>query len=187
MVAYAVGQEGDWASAQQLYAESARGFQECGDEHYTLRASRSVGWAYYEGGDLQRARDVIEENLRQANAAQDGYMQGVSLRQLAEIAVDERRFEDALSMLTESYRIVRELNDLLDGGSRRRPLCQRPDPRRRAADATRVLASSTALLEEIGALSAVAHEIQREGADQRPRQRSSTKPTSPRPGSKAGH
>jgi predicted ATPase len=151
MFAYVVGQAGNWASAQQLYAESARGFQECGDEHYALRATRSVGWAHYEGGDLDRAREIIEENLRQANAAHDEYIQGVSLRQLAEIAVDERRFEDAVSMLTESYRISRELNDLLEVAGAVARFASVLVPAGRAAAAARVLSSSTVLLEEIGA------------------------------------
>ena len=49
MFAYAVGQEGDWARAQQLYDESARGFRECGDEHYALRATRSLALGVLRG------------------------------------------------------------------------------------------------------------------------------------------
>jgi tetratricopeptide (TPR) repeat protein len=151
MFAYTVGQAGDWASAQQLYAESARGFRECGDEHYALRATRSVGWAYHEGGNLERAREIIEENLRQANAANDAYIQGISLSQLADIAVDERRFEDAASMLTESYRILCELDDLFLVACAVGRFASVLAPAGRAAAAARVLSSSTVLLEEIGA------------------------------------
>jgi predicted ATPase/DNA-binding SARP family transcriptional activator len=151
MFAYAVGQEGDWASAQQLYAESARGFRECRDEHYALRATRSLGWAYYEGGDLEHARQLFEENLRQAIAAHDEYIQGFSLSQLADIAVDEQRFEDAVSMLTESYRILRELNDLFTVACAVGRFASVLAPAGQAATAARVLSSSTALLEEIGA------------------------------------
>ena len=64
------------ADAQRLYAESARGFRECGDAHYAHRATRSVGWAYHEGGDLERARAIIEENLHQARATDDEYVRG---------------------------------------------------------------------------------------------------------------
>ena len=84
MFAYAIGQEGDWARAQQLYDESARRFRECRDEHYALRATRSLAWAYYEGGDLEQARQLFEENLRQARATHDEYIQGISLSQLAD-------------------------------------------------------------------------------------------------------
>ena len=151
MFAYAVGKEGDWPSAQQLYAESARGFRECGDEHYALRASRSLGWAYYEGGDLEHARELFEENLRQARAAHDEYIQGISLSQLADIAVDERRLEDAVSMLTESYRIApRARRSSLVAGTVRR-FASVLAPAGQAAAAARVLSSSTALFEEIGA------------------------------------
>jgi tetratricopeptide (TPR) repeat protein len=151
MFAYAVGQEGDWTSSQQLYDESARGFQECGDEHYALRATRSLGWAYYEGGDLEHARELFEENLRRTNAAHDEYIQGISLSQLADIAVDERRFEDAVSMLMESYRVFCELNDLFMVACTVGRFASVLAPAGRAATAARVLSSSTSLLEEIGA------------------------------------
>jgi tetratricopeptide (TPR) repeat protein len=151
MFAYTVGKDGDWPSAQQLYAESARGFRECGDEHYALRATRSQGWAYYEGGELDHARELFEENLRQATAAHDEFIQGVSLFQLADIAVDERRLEDAISMLTEGYRILRELNELLLVAGIINCFAGVLAAAGRAAAAARVLSSSMALLEEIGA------------------------------------
>jgi hypothetical protein len=40
-------------------------------------------------------------------------VEAIALSMLADIAVDEGRVADAVSMLNESYRIVRELNDLL--------------------------------------------------------------------------
>ncbi len=138
MVAYVVGKEGDWPSAQQLYAESAQGFRECGDAHYARRATRSVGWAYHEGGDLEHSRAIIEENLRQARATHDEYIQGVSLSQLAGIAVDEGRFAEAASMLTESYRILCELNDLLQVATAVGILRQRARPRRAGGRPLRV-------------------------------------------------
>ena len=151
MVAYAVGKEGDWPKAQELYDESAGGFLACGDDHYALRATRSLGWAYYEGGDLEHAREIFEENLRQANATHDEYIQGISLSQLADIAADEGRFEDATAMLTESFRILCELNDLLQVATAVGRFASILAPAGRAAAAARVLSSATALFAEIGA------------------------------------
>ena len=151
MSAYAIGQEGDWARAQQLYDESAQRFRECGDEHYAQRATRSLAWAYYEGGELERAREQGEANLRHARAAQDEYLQGIALSQLADYAVDEGRFEDAASMLNESYRILHNLNDLLLIAAAVARFASILASAGKAATAARVLSSSTALMEEIGA------------------------------------
>ena len=151
MFAYAVGQEGDWRRAQQLYDESGRQFRECGDQHYALRATRSLAWAHYEGGDLKQARELAEENLRQARATHDHYIEGVSLSQLADCAVDEGRLDDAASMLEESYRILRELNDLLMIAGLVGRYASVLAHAGRASPAARVLSSSTVLFEAIGA------------------------------------
>jgi len=151
MVAYAIGQEGDWPRAQELYDESAGRFRACGDEHYAQRATRSLAWAYYEGGELERAREQGEANLRQARATHDEYLQGIALSQLADYAVDEGRLEDATSMLKESYRILCDLDDLLmiaAAVARYAGILARAG---KPATAARVLSSSTVLMEKIGA------------------------------------
>ena len=118
----------------RLYDESARRSRECGDEHYALRATRSLSWAYQELGDLESARTVAEDNLRQARATDDEYIQGVTLSQLARYAVAGGRLEDAASMLTDSYRILRDLNESSLDRSRCRWLRQRPRPRGKSGD-----------------------------------------------------
>ena len=65
--------------AQQLYDESAQRFHSLGDEHYAGRATRSLAWAHYEAGDLERARAVNEENLRHARTIDDKLLEGVAL------------------------------------------------------------------------------------------------------------
>jgi tetratricopeptide (TPR) repeat protein len=151
MFAYAIGQEGDWPRAQQLYDESARRFRACGDEHYAQRATRSLAWAYYEGGELARAREQCEANLRQARATHDEYLQGIALSQLADCAVDEGRLEDASSMLKESYRILHNLNDLLLIAAAVARFASVLAHAGKAATTTQVLSGSTTLMEEIGA------------------------------------
>jgi predicted ATPase/DNA-binding SARP family transcriptional activator len=151
MVAYAVGQEGDWARAQRLYGESARQFREWGDDHYARRATRSLAWAHYEGGDLELTQEIAEANLREARATDDEYIQGISLSQLAGCAVDEGRLEDAGLLLEESYRILRGLDDLLLVASAVGRFAGLLAAAGRAAIAARVLAAAAALVEEIGA------------------------------------
>jgi ATP/maltotriose-dependent transcriptional regulator MalT len=126
--------------------------REVGDEHYAQRATRSLAWAYYEGGDVERAREVAEGKFRQARETGDTYIQGVRLSQLADYATAQGRLEDAVSLLTESHRILRELGDPLWGPA---AVCRFARVLARAgreATAARVLASSAAVLEESGAM-----------------------------------
>ncbi|HET7353144.1 MAG TPA: BTAD domain-containing putative transcriptional regulator [Gaiellaceae bacterium] len=152
MFAYGIGQEGDWPRAQQLFGESVQRFRGLGDEYYELRAARAHAWSYYEGGDLERSRELYEEVLRRAHATHHQLVEAIALSVLAEIAADEGRVVDALPMLEESHRILHELDDLLliaaGGGSFAYLLAAAG----KAATAAQVLSSSTALMEEIGAM-----------------------------------
>jgi predicted ATPase/DNA-binding SARP family transcriptional activator len=151
MVAYTVGQRGDWARAQQLYDESAQRFHSLGDEHYAGRATRSLAWAHYEAGDLEGARAVNEENLRHARMIDDKLLEGVALMMTADSAVAEDRLEEAATLMKESLGILRDAGDLLMSvaavcrTARVLALAGRPRP------AALVLSSATVLLEEIGA------------------------------------
>jgi predicted ATPase/DNA-binding SARP family transcriptional activator len=152
MFAYAIGQEGDWPRAQQLFGESVRRFCDLGDEHYELRAARAHAYSYYEGGDLERSKELYENILPRARAAQHQLVEAIALSCLAEIAADEGRFGDAISMLEQSQRILLELDDLLliaAGVGRFASVLALAG---RAATAAHVLASSTVLMEEIGAM-----------------------------------
>jgi hypothetical protein len=82
---------------------------------------------------------------------QHEFVEAIALCQLADIAVDEGRVADAVSLLKESHRIFRELNDLLliaAGVGRFASVLALAG---RAALAAQVLSSSMALMEEIGA------------------------------------
>jgi tetratricopeptide (TPR) repeat protein len=152
MVAYATGREGDWPKAQELFGESVRQFRELGDRHYALRAARAHAWAHYEGGDLDRAGVLYEAIIGEAREAHDPFPEGDALGILGDIAVDQGRVQEAVSPTTESYRIFRDLDDLLYIAgcvcrfARILALCGRPET------AARVLSSSTAMLGEIGAM-----------------------------------
>jgi predicted ATPase len=151
MFAYAIGEEGDWPRAQQLFEESVRGFLDLGDEHYALRAARAHGWAFYEGGDLKRAGELFEDILRQVRVTQHEFAEANALSMLADIAIDEGRVADAVSLVKESHRIFRELNDLLMIAAGVGRFASVLALAGRAEVATQVLSSSTALMEKIGA------------------------------------
>jgi ATP/maltotriose-dependent transcriptional regulator MalT len=144
-------QEGDWPRAQQLFGESVQLFRDLDDEYYALRAARAQAWSYYEGGELERSRELYAGILPRARETGHQMVEAVALYGLADIAADEGRFADAVSMLKESHRIVRGLNDQLliaaDVGRLARVLALSG----RVATAAQVLAGSTALMEEIGA------------------------------------
>jgi predicted ATPase len=151
MFAYSIGQEGDWPRAQQLFGESVQRFRGLEDEYYELRAARAHAWSYYEAGDLERSRELYEDILPRARATQHELVEAIALFSLAEIAAGEGRVADAVPMLEESHRILRELNDLLliaTGVGRFASLLALAGI---AATAAQVLSSSTALMEEIGA------------------------------------
>ena len=152
MFAYATGQEGDWPRAQQLFGESVRRFRGLGDEYYELRAARAQAWSYYEPGNLERSWQLYELILPRARATGNEYVEAVALFSMAEIAADKGRVADAVPMLEESQRILRERKDLLliaSGVGRFASLLALAG---RAAIAAQVLSTSTALMEEIGAM-----------------------------------
>jgi predicted ATPase len=99
--------EDRFAEAQPLLVESVRGFRELGDEHRELSVNRRLGWAYEELGDLQRAREIQEQNLRRSRARGDASMEANSLAVLAQYDLDEGRVEPAIPLLEEAHRIFR--------------------------------------------------------------------------------
>jgi predicted ATPase/DNA-binding SARP family transcriptional activator len=151
MVADATGHEGDWLRAQELCAESVRQFRELGDRHAALQAAGYHAWTHYEGGDLGRARELSEENLRAERLEHDPFLKADALGRLADIALDQGRVQDAVLPVESSYRIYRDLGDVVNlaiaVGQFARILALTGKPEA----AARVLASSVALREETGA------------------------------------
>jgi predicted ATPase len=117
MVASATGREGDWPRAQELSGESVQRFRELGDRHYALKATGFRAWAHYGGGDLERARELGEEILREARMEHDPFHEGFVLGFLADIAHDQGRVQDAVAPAESSYRIFSDLGDRLNGAS----------------------------------------------------------------------
>jgi predicted ATPase/class 3 adenylate cyclase len=97
--------EDRFAEAQPLFAESARGFRELGDEHWEMQAKRRLGWAYEGLGDIPRAREIQTENLRRARARGDAFIVSKSNAVLARYELDAGHVEPAIPLLEEAHRI----------------------------------------------------------------------------------
>jgi len=106
--------EDRFAEAQPLFEESVRRFRELGDEHWEMKASRRLAWAYESLGDLPPAREIQEENLRRARARGDAFMESNSLAVLAQYDLDAGRAEPAIPLLEEAQRIQRSRPSLPD-------------------------------------------------------------------------
>jgi predicted ATPase/class 3 adenylate cyclase len=150
MLAQVLREERDLERAHALYADAEREFVRLGDEHAALIAAFNVAWMTEELGDRERALQLHEENLHRARAASNPRMESVTLYNIAGAARDEGRFRDAMEMMDEAYRIVRDLGDseVADSISRLASLLSHAG---KAEDAIRVLAASEALREELGA------------------------------------
>jgi predicted ATPase len=147
----AATEEADWTSARPYFEESLARFRELGEEHYALLAADGVAWISGELGDLERRRAGHEDVLRQARAQHNWAIAASELDQLAQIARDEGRIDDSLSMLAESLRIK---SDLEMPGLIVESLARYAETLAvvagRAETAAQLLAAAEALREEIG-------------------------------------
>ncbi|MFN2590622.1 MAG: hypothetical protein ABR518_07610, partial [Actinomycetota bacterium] len=99
--------ERDWASGRDRLEESARICREVGDRFLALQATRRLAWMYWELGDVEGARALVERNLIEARAVGDENMEAQSLATLAHYALDDGRVEDAVPLLREAFGIHR--------------------------------------------------------------------------------
>jgi predicted ATPase/class 3 adenylate cyclase len=104
----------DWAEAQPRFAESVQLFRELGDEHNAAQATRRLAWSYEELGDLESARALTEDNLRQARTSGDEFIEAKSLAVLAQYELDKGRVDEVVPMLKEAHRIHRSGRRELD-------------------------------------------------------------------------
>jgi predicted ATPase/class 3 adenylate cyclase len=143
---------GDMAAAQRFFDEGVRVFRELGDEHYTMVSTRALAWTFEESGALARSKALHNDNLRRARALGDQRMEARSLASLGSIAADrEGRVRDAIPMLSEAYRIDRDLGDRLEIAEVLCYLARALAVAGRAGTAAQVLARAEALREEVGA------------------------------------
>jgi predicted ATPase len=96
-----------FAEAKPLFEESVRSFRELGDEHWEMQTNRRLAWTYEELGDVPRAREIQQENLRRARAIGDVFIEAKSLAVLAQYDLDAGRVEPAIPLLAEAHRTQR--------------------------------------------------------------------------------
>ena len=114
MLGAAVRGAGDLERARQLHEQSIGEFRELADEHSALLVNRNLAGIYEDMGERERARALYEDNLRRARATDNQRIQASTLGELATIAYEEGRIQDALWMLKDSMRIHHGLGDHLD-------------------------------------------------------------------------
>jgi tetratricopeptide (TPR) repeat protein len=143
----------DLAGAKPVLEESIRLFDELGDEHYALLATWNLAWVAGDLGDGEAERQLNEDILRRARATGQERMESAALAQLAMSRRDEGRLEDAESMIRRAIGIEHNRGNVLDVAldvGRLASVLARTD---RAEVAIRLLSSSEALIEGLGASS----------------------------------
>jgi len=143
-------QERDWETTRQLTERSVAEFSALGDDHYTLVARRLLAWTHEELGDVDRYRELTEQNLSLARSLGNKRIEARALGALAMLALDEGRSRDALAMMTDSYRIDRDMGNLMFVVVDLTRFAAILTAHGRAAAAARLLFRADALREEIG-------------------------------------
>jgi len=105
-------EEGGWSAALEILEDIVPVLRGLGDWDMAIRANRSRAWMYEELGDMARFWTITEENLEHAQAHGHRRIEARSLGAFAELAASEGRFEDASTLLTQSFRIDLELGNL---------------------------------------------------------------------------
>ena len=110
---YALVEKGDPDDAPPLLAEAIELFDEAGDVHSALWATRTLAFVHHEMQELDVARQLHEKNAERARALRNRQVEAVTLGALSMVAVDEGRYDDALALLHTNTQIFDDLADPL--------------------------------------------------------------------------
>jgi predicted ATPase len=142
--------EDDYETARRLTANAEAQFRNLGDEYYARLAAHNVGYFLQELGDLDAARELLEDVARRARAAGDERNEAAALGQLGQVAIMQERYDDARGLLVESLSISSHLGDVTMGARDLRRMARVLAETGRAEAAARVLSASEAMREEAG-------------------------------------
>ena len=151
LVGLIAGEEQDYESARHLMAQSIERFRELADDYYAHVAAVNLGRYYQELGELERARDLLNDLIRLARGSGDERSEASALGQLSVVARLQSRNDEALRLLEQSLRIWLRLGDRLMMSRGLRQLAHALAVRGDAERAAKVLSASEALREKAGA------------------------------------
>jgi predicted ATPase len=140
----------DWATARDLFDESAGTLRALGDEHYAMVVTRNLASMHDELGDSARARSLHEENLRRARELRNERVEATTLQALGDYAIDEGRLDEAISMLRRSLALDRDIGDLVGVADALGRLALALGSAGKAERAVQLVARADALYDEIG-------------------------------------
>jgi predicted ATPase/DNA-binding SARP family transcriptional activator len=107
---------GDHAASVEQGLESLELARETGDDECVLRATTTLGLAYFGTGDLASSRRFHAESLELARRLGDERVVGRCLSNLADIAFVLDEHDEAESLATESLEISERVGDREGGG-----------------------------------------------------------------------
>jgi predicted ATPase len=108
LVGFAAVEEGTFEAAPPPLETSLGMFRELGDAGIV---TFNLAWAYEELGELERSRELKEENLRRAEALGDDRMRFFTLGSLAADLERNGELAEALALQQESIRTARKVDD----------------------------------------------------------------------------
>ena len=142
-----------WSDARPSLEESMRLFEELGDTYDLLRTRQRLAWVHEGLGELDRAKELHEQNVREARETGDRYAEARSLSVLATYTLEAGELEGVVERLETAHRLHREGSNMPDRYNGALMLCRfaralvlRDEP----AAAARLLAGWEAAFEEIG-------------------------------------
>jgi predicted ATPase len=142
-----------WQHARGSLEEGLRLFEELDVPYDVLRTRQRLAWAYESLGDLDRARELHEQNVREAREVGDRYAEARSLSVLATYTLEAGELEGVVEQLEAAHRLHREGTNLPDQYNGALMLCRFAralvlvDER---AAAARLLGAWEAAFEELG-------------------------------------
>jgi predicted ATPase len=141
-----------WSEGRESFDEALHRFEALGDRYWMLRTRQRLAWATEGGGDLDRARELHEQNVREAREAGDRFAEARSLSVLATYSLDAGELEGVVEQLETAHRLHRQGTNMPDRYNGALMLCRfaRALVLDEPAAAARLFGAWEAAFEEIG-------------------------------------
>ncbi|HEV8054651.1 MAG TPA: hypothetical protein VGP30_07460, partial [Candidatus Limnocylindrales bacterium] len=150
-LAEADGESRDLVASRPRLEESVRLFRELGDQHYALIANLNLAWVTGDLGDVAGERRLHEQNLITARSIGNAGIEAETLAQMGMLARDDGRLDEAAAMVREAVRIDHRRGMVLNLATQLGRLSSVLVRLGHPTTAGRLIASSQALTEQVGA------------------------------------